>query len=232
MWTTSSWPGWPRRTRSGPRGTGADEPGHGGGRWRAAGAAASGHYRRAVARRSGGWAVGQDDARGLRLAGLVLPADRDAVTAVLLPQLRLELLRRRDALPVHRDDHVALGQAGAGRGRAGDDPGDDGTAAGLDAVGRGAVGRQDLHPQEPGRADVHRGGGGARLDLVGDRLGLVDGDSEGLRLLALELRPLRGRGVDADDLPGGVDERAARVTRLDTRVVMDEPGQLLRGARA
>ena len=37
-------------------------------------------------RRSGGWAVGQDDARGLRLAGLVLPADRDAVTGVVLPE--------------------------------------------------------------------------------------------------------------------------------------------------
>ena len=65
---------------------------------------------------SGGRAVGQDDARGLRLAGLVLPADRDAVTGVVLPQRRLKLLRRRDALPVHRDDLVALGEAGPAAG--------------------------------------------------------------------------------------------------------------------
>ena len=139
---------------------------------------------------SGGRAGGRDDARGLRLAGLVLPADRDAVAGVVLPQRRLELLRRRDALPVHRDDHVALGEASRSAAwRAGDDPGDGGPGACLHAAGCGAVSGHDLpRPGRPVGPMCTVAEDGARLDLVGDRLRLADGDGEGLRLLALELR--------------------------------------------
>ena len=42
----------------------------------------------------------------------------------------------------------------------------------------------------------------------------------------------RGRGVDADHLPGGVDERAAGVAGLDVRVRLDQPGQVLGRAAA
>ena len=56
---------------------------------------------------SGSRAGGKDHGRGLRLAGRICPADRDAVAGVVLPQRGLERLRRRDLLPVHRDDPLA-----------------------------------------------------------------------------------------------------------------------------
>ncbi len=52
----------------------------------------------------------------------------------------------------------------------------------------------------------------------------------GSERVALPVRT-RCRGVDADDLSGAVDERAARVARLDIGVDLDEAGQLLAGAR-
>src|SRR5207248_3011837 len=71
----------------------------------------------------------------------------------------------------------------------------------------------------------------AGLDLLGDGLRLVDRDGVGLlgglAGLGLELGAAGGRGVHADHLAEGVDQRAARVTRLDVRVGLDQPGQLL-----
>ena len=85
----------------------------------------------------------------------------------------------------------------------------------------------DRDPQEAGGADVHVGRGGARLDLLGDGHRLVDRDRVGLLArggLALELEARGGRGVDPDHLAVGVDQRAARVARLDGRVGLDQPG--------
>src|SRR6185312_16960283 len=88
-----------------------------------------------------------------------------------------------------------------------------------------------LDAEEGGGADVDGGRALARLDLLGDGLRVVDRNGVGLRGglagLGLELGAAGSRGVHADHLAEGVDQRAARVTRLDVRVGLDQPAQLL-----
>src|SRR6185437_14028127 len=89
-----------------------------------------------------------------------------------------------------------------------------------------------LDAEESGGADVDGGRALAGLDLLGDGLRVVDRDGVGLdggglAGLGLELGAAGGRGVHADHLAVGVDQRAAGVARLDVRVGLDQPGQLL-----
>src|SRR5690348_7503395 len=67
----------------------------------------------------------------------------------------------------------------------------------------------------------------ARHELVGDRLGRIDGDREAdpLRLHPLLGLPRRER-VDADYVAVQVHERPARVTRVDGRVGLHEVKQV------
>src|SRR5205814_2030123 len=67
----------------------------------------------------------------------------------------------------------------------------------------------------------------ALAQLVDHRLGVVDGDGE-----ADVLGVAAGRRVDADDLPGAVDQRATGVARVDGGVGLDEPAQALASAPA
>src|SRR5207248_1650086 len=84
-------------------------------------------------------AAGQGHGGGLRLTGLVHPADRDLVARVVLDQDLLDVGGRGDRLAGHRGDRVARGQAGAGRRGAGQGAGDGHAAAGAAAVGAAAV---------------------------------------------------------------------------------------------
>src|SRR5580692_6398888 len=177
--------------------------------------------------------VCQRHAGGLRLAGPARPADRDLVARVVLFQRRLQRGRRGDGVAVDRGDHVTPGDASTRGRRSLEYPLNRRARARLDSLpGRVARGL-DLDAEEAGGADVHRGRGVARLDLVADRERVVDRDRERIGLLRLlELHRVGRRGVDADHLAGGVDERPARVPRLDRSVVVDQPSQLLGRARA
>src|SRR5580704_8639910 len=177
--------------------------------------------------------VRQRHAGGLGLAGPARPADRDLVARVVLLQRRLQRGRRGDGVAVDRGDHVTRGEASAGGRRSLEYPLNRRARARLDSLPGRVVRGLDLDAEEAGGADVHRGRGLARLYLVADRERVVDRDRERIGLLRLlELHRVGGRGVDADHLAGGVDQRPARVPRLDRSVVVDQPGQLLRRARA
>ena len=111
-------------------------------------------------------------------------------------------------------------------------PAETAEAAGPAEAVRAARGA-DLQAQEGGGADVNVRGGGAGLDLLGDGHCLVDRDRVrlgGRRGLALRLVAGARGGVHPDHLAVGVDQRTARVTGLDGRVGLDQPGQLLADA--
>src|SRR6202167_3404984 len=177
--------------------------------------------------------VCQRHAGGLGLAGPARPADRDLVARVVLLQRRLQRGRRGDGVAVDRGDHVTPGEASPGGRRSLEYPLNRRARARVDSWPGRVVRGLDLDAEEAAGADVHRGRGVARLDLVADRERVVDRDRERIGLLRLlELHRVGRRGVDADHLAGGVDQRPARVPRLDRSVVVDQAGQLLGRARA
>src|ERR1700733_11025137 len=177
--------------------------------------------------------VCQRHAGGLGLAGPARPADRDLVARGVLLQRRLQRGRRGDGVAVDRGDHVTPGQASPGGRRSLEYSLTRRAGARLASLPGRVVRGLDLDAEEAGGADVHRGRGVARLDLVADRKRVVDRDRERIGLLRLlELHRVGRRGVDADHLAGGVDQRPARVPRLDRSVVVDQAGQLLGRARA
>ena len=61
----------------------------------------------------------------------------------------------------------------------------------------------------------------SRLDLLDDRQRAVDRDRVAL-VRGAELEADRGRGVDADHAPGCIEQRAARVTGLESGVDADQ----------
>src|SRR6266566_6237388 len=72
----------------------------------------------------GGWAGSQGHGRGVRLAGLVQPGDRDRIAGVVLDQRVGDVRGGGDRLAADRGDHVAGRQAGLGGGGPGHDLGD------------------------------------------------------------------------------------------------------------
>src|SRR5580693_2029335 len=99
----------------------------------------------------GGRTARQGHGRGLGLAGLVHPGDRDRVAGVVLDQGVRDILGRVDRLAADRGDRVALGQAGVGRGGAGDGPGD-AHAAGAALAALAALAAVAALAAEPAKA--------------------------------------------------------------------------------
>src|SRR3954452_19945826 len=111
----------------------------------------------------GGRAGRQRHGRAVRLAGRVLPADRDLVARVVLDQHLLDVTGGGDRLAADRGDRVALGQARAGRRRAGQGAGDGHPGTGslaaeaaepAGAAGAARVAARGLDAEEGGGADV------------------------------------------------------------------------------
>ena len=155
-----------------------------------------------------------------------------AVSGVVGRQQVGERGGRGDDAAVDRGDHVAGRQPHAGRRVAGEHAGH-----GRPGVRHAQAGgarlrrRHDFDPEKPGGADVHRGRGRALRDLPRDRERRGDRD----RVTADRRRPregARGRGVHADHLPGGVDQRPARVAGADGGVGLDQTAEPLSVAAA
>ena len=160
--------------------------------------------------------VHQRDRDVERLAGRdAVDRQRDLVARLLILLDVVDLVHSRGRGAVDRGDHVAHLQALAGRGGARIDRVDlharDAAVIGLDIAARDA----------DGRAAGHIAVGD---QLVNDLLGRVDRDSEAHaldgRIAVHAARQLGGR--DADHLTVLVDQRAARVARVDGRVGLDQ----------
>src|SRR6478736_1213380 len=138
--------------------------------------------------------------------------ERGLVAGRHLADLGDEGRRGVDALTVDGDDDVAVLDAGVRGGR----PAVDGYDLGAGTLGA-AVGDHRVAGADPEERVL----GLAALDeLVGDRLGLLDGDGEAdadvaALAAARALAQRRDRAVDADELALGVDERATGVARVD-----------------
>src|SRR5271169_3694942 len=129
----------------------------------------------------GGRAARQGHGRGLGLAGLVHPGDRDRVAGVVLDQAVRDILGRVDRLAADRGDRVALGQAGVGGGGSGDGPGD------------GHAGGAALAVLAAGAARAVRSAEAARTAEAAEAARAADAARVAAR--ALELQPEEGGGA-------------------------------------
>src|SRR6185312_1045004 len=118
--------------------------------------------------------------------------------------------------------HIAGRDACGGSRTAADDSGYDRTRSGGPGL--------DLDAEERRRADVHAGRGVPGDDLLRDRERLADPDRVAVARARAEDEAARGSRVHADHLAGAVQQRAARVARLEVRVRLDQAGQALRAA--
>src|SRR5271167_3496821 len=131
-----------------------------------------------------------------------------------------ERRRRADAGAVEGGDDVSGAEAAAGRRRPGEHV--------LDERAFAALALRD-HSEQAGRADVDRARALLFADLAGDRLHLIDWDREPLIGRGLELEGRRRGGVHAEDFARAVDERPARVARLQIGAQLDQAAEMLLG---
>src|SRR6478609_11223949 len=162
-------------------------------------------------------ALAQGEFGRLRPA-VALVGQRDLVARLVGPDLTDQRRAALDRSVVELGDHVAGLQPRLGRGTVRGD----GRGAARALVRDGRAAGLLLHRHR--RAD-HRVDGLARLDqLLGDVLGLVDRDGEaeadrtGLGLADAAAAGGLDGGVDADDRTTRVQERPARVARVDRGV--------------
>ena len=124
----------------------------------------------------------------------------------------------------HRGDLITGAQAGVRRRGTGLDAGDEHPGASATKAGTAAP---DLHAEERARPDVHRRGAVTGLDLVGDGERIVDRDGIPVGRATVGDVARRRRGVDPDDLTGGVEERPAGVPRLERGAGLDQVLEVL-----
>ena len=178
--------------------------------------------RRLVMPRSGGGAGPERHDRRVPDTGAVGPAESDAIAGVVELDQRGEGLGGGDGPTVEGRDHVT--------GQRVQLPTPACSAPPRTTCAPGAPLSVDstLTPRKPVAPMCTPSELWPDSILLGDGDGGVDRDGVSLGARGLEREAGRGGRVHSEHFACGVDERAARVTRLDVGVDLDQPGQVLR----